>query len=99
MKKFFNSLTFIFKAFLLIIILLFGWAFINISNLIKGKKISKNDSLSSDPFGADKAMADIPTTCPHVAYFDGEKFQIENNFLLGKPLSSDLMKFSSTLLP
>lgn len=87
MKRFFNSLTFIFKAFLLVIILLFGWAFINLTNLIKGKKLSKSDSLSSDRFGTDKAMADFPHTCPHVAYFDGQQFQIENNFLLGKPQS------------
>lgn len=93
MKHFFNSLKFIFKAFLLVIILLIGWAFINISNLIKGKKLSKNDSFSLDKFGTDKAMADVPASCPFVAYFDGEKFQIENDFLCGK-LSHYLGKFS-----
>ena len=86
MKKFFNSLTFVLKAFLLIVILLFGWAFINITNLIKGKKLSEKDSLSKNMFGTDEASADVPgeTFCPFVAYFDGKKFQIENDFLCGK---------------
>lgn len=91
MKKFFNSFTFILKAFLLVIILLLGWAFINITNLIKGKKTSEKDSLSKNLFGADTANADVPGLgadgggiCPFVAYFDGKKFQIENDFLCGK---------------
>ncbi|OGD24753.1 hypothetical protein A2819_00760 [Candidatus Azambacteria bacterium RIFCSPHIGHO2_01_FULL_40_24] len=87
MKKFFNSLKFILKAFLLVIILLVGWAFINITNLIKGKKSLDKDSLSKNMFGADEAKAEIPEntfSCPFVAYFDGKKFQIENDFLCGK---------------
>lgn len=95
MKKFFNSFKFILKAFLLVIILLLGWAFINITNLIKGKKLSEKDSLSKNMFGADGAMAEAPGgepppggggifACPFVAYFDGKKFQIENDFLCGK---------------
>lgn len=88
MKKFFSSFTFILKASLLVLFLLFGWAFINITNLIKGKKSSDKESLSANPFGTDEAMADVPggggLTCPFVAYFDGKKFQIENDFLCGK---------------
>lgn len=87
MKKFFNSFKFILKAFLLVIILLLGWVFINITNLIKGKKTSDKDSLSKNVFGADGANADAPyseTLCPFVAYFDGKKFQIENDFLCGR---------------
>ena len=99
MKNFFNSFKFILKAFLLVIILLLGWAFINVANLIKGKKLSEKDSLSKNMFGAGVAGADAPRegppppeddhggpifACPFVAYFDGKKFQIENDFLCGK---------------
>ncbi|MDO8574953.1 MAG: hypothetical protein Q7R61_01620 [bacterium] len=112
MKKFFNSFKFILKAFLLVVILLVGWVFINITNLIKGKKAPDKDSLSKNMFGADEASADAPGGgggppgdggggCPFVAYFDGEKFQIENDFLCGKSLryfrskisKPDLLKF------
>ncbi|MBI2635300.1 MAG: hypothetical protein HYW79_02030 [Parcubacteria group bacterium] len=84
MKKFFSSFTFILKASLLVLLLVFGWVFINVANLVKGKKSSEKDSLSKSMFGADEANADAPTTrtaCPHVAYFDGEEFKIENDFL------------------
>ncbi len=94
MKKFFNSFLFILKAFLLVIILLLGWVFINVTNLIKGKKAPDKDSLSKNMFGADGASADAPGGggdcgggdcsgggCPHVAYFDGKEFKIENDFL------------------
>lgn len=90
MKKIFNSFKFILKAFLLVIILLLGWAFVNITNLIKGKKLSEKESLSKNLFGAGEANADAGATgglavaCPFVAYFDGKKFQIENDFLSGK---------------
>lgn len=80
MKKFFNSFTFFFKAFLLVILLLFGWAFINVTNLIKGKKSQDNSSRDNNSWGSDSANADTPG-CPHVAYFDGSKFKIENDFL------------------
>ncbi len=87
MKKFLSSFTFILKALLLVLLLIFGWVFINVANLIKGKKSSEKDSLSKNMFGADEASADAPqtcvtcTACPHVAYFDGKEFKIENDFL------------------
>ena len=85
MKKLLNSVKFISKALLLIILLLVGWAFINVANFIKGKKSVENKSGAGDLFGADKASADIPyiydCNCPHVAYFDGKEFKIENDFL------------------
>lgn len=89
MKKFFNSFKFILKAFFLVIILLLGWAFINITNLIKGKKLSEKDTLSKSMFGADEASADVTEggiggvqCCPFAAYFNGKEFQIENDFLV-----------------
>lgn len=90
MKKFLDSFKFILKAFLLVVILLFGWAFINIANLIKGKKASDKDSLSNNLFGADKLMADAPgggTSCPFLAYFDGKEYKLENDILFGRPKS------------
>lgn len=88
MKKIFNYVKFISKAFFLVVILLLGWAFINITNLIKGKKLSEKDSLSKNMFGADEANADVPSSCvscvvacPHLAYFNGKEFKIENDFL------------------
>lgn len=106
MKKFFNSFKFILKAFFLIVILLLGWAFINVTNLIKGKKLQSDNQKSGDSWGADSANADVPagggsTHCPHVAYFDGSKFKIENDFLCGKfshyfrtiALRPDLIRF------
>lgn len=91
MKKFFNSFKFILKAFLLVVILLLGWAFINIANLIKGKKTSDKDSLSANPFGTDEASADAPGpgpgSCPFVACFDGKEYKLENDILFGRPKS------------
>ncbi|KKS38291.1 MAG: hypothetical protein A3G49_02520 [Candidatus Sungbacteria bacterium RIFCSPLOWO2_12_FULL_41_11] len=115
MKKLLNSVKFISKALLLIILLLVGWAFINVANFIKGKKSVENKSGAGDLFGADKASADIPyiydCNCPHVAYFDGKEFKIENDFLPAEfkaiepgfagylyeqtVLSPDMLKFSS----
>ncbi len=110
-RQFFNSFKFILKAFLLVLILLIGWMFINVANLIKGKKPSEKESLSKNMFGADEASADAPVddvgwvvACPFVAYFDGEKFQLENDFLCGRfsrffrPEMSqpDLLKFYHT---
>ena len=93
MKKFLNSFTFILKAFLLVIILLLGWVFINITNLIKGKKAPDKDSLSNNMFGTDEARADTPPgpnpnpSCPFVAYFDGKGYKLENDILFGRPKS------------
>ncbi len=87
MKNLFNSLRFIFKALLLITIFALWWASFNILNLFKGKQ-ERQDAFSP-------ANADYPPPqgdcgacgCPHVAYFDGKEFKIENDFLLGKPKS------------
>ncbi|MDO8676401.1 MAG: hypothetical protein Q7K16_01990 [Candidatus Azambacteria bacterium] len=90
MKKFFNSFKFILKAFLLVLILLLGWVFINVTNLIKGKKLSEKDSVSKNMFGTDGASADAPggggacigpPGCPHIAAYNGKVFRIENDFL------------------
>lgn len=94
MKKFFNSFKFILKAFLLVTLLLIGWAFINITNLIKGKKAPDKDSLSKNMFDANKASADTPppppsckVTTPFLAYFDGKEYKLENDILFGRPNS------------
>lgn len=94
MGKFLNSLKFIGKALLLLLLLIFGWVFVNVQNLTKGKK-SGGEKDSGDLWGVNQADADAPGggpgpgfgSCPHVAYFDGQQFQVENNFLLGKPQS------------
>jgi len=103
MKKLLNSIKFISKALLLIILLLVGWAFVNVANLVKGKKSAEKGT--DNLFGADKANATIPNCidpncgscgCPHVAYFDGKNFKIENDFLPAefKAIEPD---FASTL--
>ncbi|MBI2054956.1 MAG: hypothetical protein HYT39_02555 [Candidatus Sungbacteria bacterium] len=97
MKKIINSSLFIFKALFLILLLFLGWVFINVSNLIKSNSPS-NGNKDANLFGSDKAKADAPAPscsncsggdcgfgCPHVAYFDGTKFKIENDFLGGRP--------------
>ncbi|KKU52794.1 MAG: hypothetical protein A3H69_02330 [Candidatus Sungbacteria bacterium RIFCSPLOWO2_02_FULL_47_9] len=96
MKKTFNSLEFIIKALLLVLLLFFGWAFISINNLVKGKKFSK-DASSWPLWGPDSANADVPTppepepppplSCPFLAYFDGKKYKLENDILFGRPKS------------
>src|SRR3989344_9303451 len=92
MKKILNSFAFLFKAFILVLLLLVGWAFINITNLIKGKKSSDKDSLSKNMFGADEANADAPppppsckATTPFLACFDGKEYKLENDILFGRP--------------
>src|SRR3989344_1598568 len=93
MKKFLNAFNFLGKALLLIVLLIFGWVFINATNLIKGKKAADKNGDSNSMWGPDSANADAPPppggggTCPHVALWDGNKFCIENDFLLGKPQS------------
>src|SRR3989338_8001173 len=87
MKKLLNSIKFIFKALLLITLLLVGWAFVNVANLVKGKKSAEKGT--DNLFGSDSAKANVPeppscwfvSGCPHVAYFDGKEFKIENDFL------------------
>lgn len=93
MKNFFNSFKFISKAFLLVIILLLGWAFINITNLIKGKKSQEKGTGLTDTFGVNSADADAPgepgckATTPFLAYFDGKEYKLENDILFGRPNS------------
>src|SRR3989338_1335716 len=94
MKKFFNSFAFVTKVALLIVLLILGWAFINVNNLVRGKKAIKDGSAGS-MWGPDSANADVSSSgssgstassggCPHVAYFDGKGFRIENDFLCGR---------------
>lgn len=86
MKKLLNSLKFIGKASLLILLLVFGWAFVNITNLVKGKKTAEKSGKMDGIWGIPRADADAPDCaigCPQVAYFDGQKFVIENDFLPG----------------
>lgn len=94
MKKFLNSLKFIAKALLLIVLLLVGWAFVNVSNLIKSKKAAEKSGGLDKILGSDKASADVPSCgscgcggfgCPDVALFNGKKFVIDNDFLCGSP--------------
>lgn len=89
MKKISYYFVFFIKAALLILILIFGWVFVNAQNLAKGKK-TKQSSDPNELWGINNASADVKGgggSCPHVAYFDGKKFLIENDFLLGKPQS------------
>lgn len=84
MKHLLRSLTFIGKVILLVLLLAIGWAYLNISNLIKGKKTYDQNGGTTDLFGISDAQADTPSSaCPHVAYFDGDAFKIENDFLPG----------------
>lgn len=88
-KKTLRFLELISKAVLLALLLIVGWVFVNITNLVKEKKKAEKDS--PDLFDSKTVYADTPggppNSCPHVAYFDGKKFLIENDFLLGKPQS------------
>ncbi|OGZ96704.1 MAG: hypothetical protein A3I44_00325 [Candidatus Sungbacteria bacterium RIFCSPLOWO2_02_FULL_51_17] len=85
MRKILSFFTFSGKAFLLILLLIVGWTFVNVSNLFKGGKSQKGDDVTG-LFLPDDAHADatttscIVTTCPHVAVFDGHAFKIENDF-------------------
>src|SRR3989338_6274703 len=85
MRKILSFFTFSGKAFLLILLLIVGWTFVNVSNLFKGGKSQKGDDVTG-LFLPDDAHADatttscILTTCPHVAVFDGHAFKIENDF-------------------
>ena len=92
MKKFLSSVSFLFKALLLVVLLVLGWAFVNVSNFIKGKKEVKTADGKTDWWNnyVDADAGPVPgggpdPGCPHVAFFDGEKFKIENDFLLGSP--------------
>jgi len=99
MKKLLNPLSFISKAFLLIAVLIFGWMYINVTNLVKGKKAHDNNNASNNGlWGADSANADVGgggggggggkyTSTPFLAYFDGKQYELENDILFGRPTS------------
>src|SRR3989344_5665805 len=90
MKKIINSFKFFFRASILIAMLMVGWMFVNVTNLvrnIKGDADHKGDADDGELFKPSAANADAPAGCPHAAYFDGKEFRIENDFLLGKPKS------------
>src|SRR3989344_4397436 len=97
MKKLLNSLSFISKAFLLIAVLIFGWMYINVTNLVKGKKAQDHGLGNSDLWGPNSANADVggegggegkgsPST-PFLTYFDGKQYELENDILFGRPTS------------
>src|SRR3989344_5795300 len=95
MRKFLSSMAFVSKALLLVVMLVFGWMYINVSNLVKGKKAHDNNSASNnDLWGADSANADVPAgegkgspSTPFLAYFDGKEYKLENDILFGRPTS------------
>lgn len=60
MKKILNSITFVSRVFFLLLLLIAGWVFINVQNLVKGKKVQKTPTSSSDLFGVDMVEADVP---------------------------------------
>ena len=88
-------MAFVSKALLLVVMLVFGWMYINVSNLVKGKKAHDNNSASNnDLWGADSANADVPAgegkgspSTPFLAYFDGKEYKLENDILFGRPTS------------
>lgn len=95
MKKLIDSFKFLFKASALIAMLMVGWMFVNVTSLIrniKGDADHKKGAGDGELFKTNRADADVaggpgPVGCPHVAYFNGREFKIENDFLLGKPKS------------
>lgn len=95
MKKFLSSINFFAKALLLIILLAFGWAFVNVSNLVKWKKSANKDQGIGDLWGVNSADADVgggpppgpPISTPFLAYYDGQEYKLENDILFGRPKS------------
>src|SRR3989344_9333392 len=95
MKKFLSSMAFISKALLLIAVLIFGWMYINVTNLVKGKKAQDHGLGNNDLWGADSANADVGgvgegnkwISTPFLAYFDGKEYKLENDILFGRPTS------------
>ena len=85
-------LKFFSKAVLLILLLLVGWAFVNVANFIKGKKSQGKDDGLTNLLGPNKASADTPpppkdVSTPFLAYFDGSAYRLENDILFGRPKS------------
>ena len=71
-------------------LLVFGWSFLNVVNLIKGKQSNLDEkSLRSQLFKANVARADVPkgTSTPFLAYFDGKEYKLENDIMFGRPKS------------
>ncbi len=94
MRRIRDSLKFVVKAGFLLAILILGWVFVNIMSLWKGKQVSRlSEQDDHKLFGPQSARADASAagtgagSTPHVAYFDGKRFRIENDFLFGKPKS------------
>src|SRR3989344_1077131 len=95
MKKFLSSMAFISKALLLIAVLIFGWMYINVTNLVKGKKAQDHGLGNNDLWGADSANADVGgvgegnkwISTPFLAYFDGKEYKLENDILFSRPTS------------
>lgn len=89
------SLKFFPKALLLVLLLLVGWAFVNVTNLVKGKKSQGKDDGLTNLWGPDKVNADAPgpgpepkgATTPFLAYYDGKEYKLENDILFGRPKS------------
>src|SRR3990167_3159844 len=74
----------------LLALLAFGWSFLNVVNLIKGKQSNLDEkSLRSQLFKANVARADVPkgTSTPFLAYFDGKEYKLENDIMFGRPKS------------
>lgn len=96
MRKFLSSMAFISKALLLIAVLIFGWMYINVTNLVKGKKAHDNNTANNGLWGADNANADVgggggggkgsPST-PFLAYFEDGIYKLENDIMFGRPTS------------
>lgn len=87
-------MAFVSKALLLVAMLVFGWMYVNVSNLVKGKKAHDNSSASNDGFwGPDSASADVPggekgsPSTPFLAYFENGAYKLENDILFGRPTS------------
>ena len=91
-------MAFISKALLLIAVLIFGWMYINVTNLVKGKKAQDHGLGTNGLWGPDSANADVAwgpspelppkgTSTPFLAYFDGKEYKLENDILFGRPTS------------
>ncbi len=93
MKKLFRGISFFFKVVLLVLLLIGGWLYVNVNNLVKGKKVSDSSGQKLDDlFGMNQAGADVPgggiNTTPFLAYHDGKEYRLENDILFGRPKSN-----------
>ncbi len=60
MKSRFESPKFIFKFLLLAVLLIVGWTFVNMNNLVKGKRSTEKETGADDLVGIDQASAEVP---------------------------------------